>query len=269
MRVGMRRQANHQPNEGAFCSVPKASRKGECIMGFEVYAAISEVTEAIGKEGISKDRKNDQQGYKFRGIDQVFNALNPMLAKAKLCILPRMTQRWMEERPTKSGGVMFYVTVQAEFCFVSAKDGSDHVVVMYGEGMDTADKATNKAMSAAYKYCCMQTFCIPTEGVDDADATTPEPAPKQQTVAQARGPVAVKPDHTAEPDLRQTINDAAGRIQDKYQAAGVGPLFLQVLGREGYESISQIPADYKIAQRIIETLKVELAGAKKAQAENK
>lgn len=41
--------------------------------------------------------------------------------------------------------------------------------------MDTADKSTNKAMSAAYKYLCLQLFCIPTEGDNDADATTLEP----------------------------------------------------------------------------------------------
>ena len=40
--------------------------------------------------------------------------------------------------------------------------------------MDSGDKATNKAMSAAYKYAALQTFCIPTEGDNDADATTHE-----------------------------------------------------------------------------------------------
>jgi hypothetical protein len=59
-----------------------------------------------------------------------------------------------------------------EFAFVSVSDGSTHIVKTYGEAMDSADKATNKAMSAAYKYACLQTFCIPTEGDNDADATT-------------------------------------------------------------------------------------------------
>ena len=46
--------------------------------------------------------------------------------------------------------------------------------------MDSADKATNKAMSAAYKYAAIQAFCIPTEGDNDADATTHEVAPRQE-----------------------------------------------------------------------------------------
>jgi hypothetical protein len=48
---------------------------------------------------------------------------------------------------------------------------------MYGEAMDSGDKATNKAMSAAYKYACMQAFSIPTEGDNDADAHTHEVKP--------------------------------------------------------------------------------------------
>jgi hypothetical protein len=61
-----------------------------------------------------------------------------------------------------------------EFNFVSALDGSKHTVKTFGEAMDSADKATNKAMSAAYKYAAFQAFCIPTEGDTDADATTHE-----------------------------------------------------------------------------------------------
>lgn len=136
---------------------------------------------AMSKEGISKDRRNQQQGYNFRGIDEVYNALSPMLAEHKLCILPRMISRSVSERQTAKGGVLFYTTVEAEFDFVSAEDGSTHVVRTFGEAMDSGDKSTNKAMSAAYKYAAMQTFCIPTEGDNDADATTHEVAPQPQS----------------------------------------------------------------------------------------
>ena len=140
-----------------------------------VYECIVAVSGEMAEKGIAKDRKNATQGYSFRGIDDVYNALAPMLAKHKLVILPRMLDRTCVERATAKGGVLFYVTVEAEFDFVSAVDGSKHVVKTYGEAMDSADKATNKAMSAAYKYAAFQTFCIPTEGDHDADAHTPEP----------------------------------------------------------------------------------------------
>lgn len=138
----------------------------------KVYQAINAVQAALSKDGITKDRRNQQQGYNFRGIDDVYNALSPLLAKNGLCILPRCLSRSCEERQTAKGGTLFYVTVEAEFDFVSAEDGSKHTVKTFGEAMDSGDKATNKAMSAAYKYAAFQAFAIPTEGDNDADAVT-------------------------------------------------------------------------------------------------
>jgi hypothetical protein len=137
-----------------------------------VYARIAAVSAELAKEGISKSRSNAQQGYKFRGIDEVLNALAPLLSKHQLVIIPRILSRECTERQTQKGGVLFSVVVAAEFDFISAVDGSKHTARTYGEAMDSGDKATNKAMSAAYKYAAFQAFCIPTEGDNDADATT-------------------------------------------------------------------------------------------------
>lgn len=166
-----------------------------------VYRCIVQVSGEIAKEGISKTRTNQQQGYKFRGIDDVHNALAPMLAKHGLVILPRCLSRDVVERQTAKGGTLFYVTVEAEFDFVCAADGSTHTVRMYGEAMDSADKATNKAMSAAYKYAAFQTFCIPTEG-EDADAETHDivaaPAPSGPPAPGAREERETRPAATGE-----------------------------------------------------------------------
>ena len=146
----------------------------------EVYSAICAVMSDIGQTGIAKGRKNQQQGYSFRGIDDVYNELNSLLSKHSLIMVPRILTREVTERQTQKGGVLFYVTVEAEFDLISAKDGSKHTVRTLGEAMDSADKATNKAMSAAYKYAAMMVFCIPTEGDNDADSMTHEIAPKRQ-----------------------------------------------------------------------------------------
>jgi len=145
----------------------------------KVYSAIVAVQAALAKEGIAKDKTCTQGAtYKFRGIDDVYNALAPLLAENRLCILPRMLKRESVERVSKSGGAVFYTTVEGEFDFVSAEDGSKHTVgPMYGEAMDSADKGTNKAMSAAYKYACFQAFCIPTEGDNDTENQTHEVKP--------------------------------------------------------------------------------------------
>lgn len=152
-----------------------------------VYRAIAEITAALSKSGIAKNRTNTQgSGYKFRGIDDVFNALSPLLAEKQLCIVPRMTAREQVERASKQGGALYYTTVTAEFDFVSAVDGSRHTAITIGEAMDSGDKSTNKAMSAAYKYACFLVFCIPLEGMPDADEQTYETMGRDEGVSESR-----------------------------------------------------------------------------------
>lgn len=136
----------------------------------KVYQAIGAVSAALSHSGIAKGRSNQQQGYKFRGIDDVLNALSSALVEAGLVILPRCTERTVVERQTAKGGALFNVTCRVEFDLVSTEDGSKHTVCTYGEAMDSADKATNKAMSAAYKYLALLVFCIPTEATPENDA---------------------------------------------------------------------------------------------------
>ena len=180
----------------------------------KVYEAINKVQAALAKDGIGKNRKNQQQGYSFRGIDDVYNALAPMLAEHGLCILPRMLSRSVEERINKNGTALFYVTVEAEFDLVAAEDGSKHTIRTYGEAMDSGDKATNKAMSAAYKYACMQAFAIPTEGDNDADSTTHEvAAAKKKTHRPTDGALDALDDRR-----RRQIEKLAASIQAQFDA---------------------------------------------------
>lgn len=139
----------------------------------KVYQAINAVQRDLAVEGITKSRRNTQGiGYNFRGIDDVYNAVSPLLAKHGLCILPRVLSRECIERQSQKGGALFYVTIEAEFDFVSSEDGSKHTIKTFGEAMDSGDKATNKAMSAAYKYAAFQAFAIPTEGNPDSESET-------------------------------------------------------------------------------------------------
>lgn len=168
----------------------------------EVYKAIAAITANLSRVGIAKGRKTQQGGgasFAFRGIDDVLNALSPLLAEHKLCIFPRITDRATVERQTKSGGALFYTTVHAEFDFVSAVDGSKHTAATIGEAMDSGDKSTNKAMSIAYKYAVFLTFCVPIEGTPDADSEVHE-------VSGAR-PL----DESTLTDLLNNIADAASK----------------------------------------------------------
>lgn len=139
-----------------------------------IYESISAVMKDCGF--VSKNDKNPQQGYKYRGIDAVMNALNPALIKNKVFVVPEVLDQSREERQTSKGGLLIYSVVRVKYTFY-AEDGSSIYAVVIGEAMDSGDKSMNKAMSAAFKYACFQTFCIPTEEMKDSEADSPEPLP--------------------------------------------------------------------------------------------
>lgn len=184
-----------------------------------VYKAINAVQSALSKTGIAKDRTNSQgAGYKFRGIDDVYNAIAPLLAEHGLCILPRMISRTCEEKQSQAGKALFYVTVEAEFDVVCAEDGSAHTIRTFGEAMDSGDKATNKAMSAAYKYAAFQMFAIPTEGDNDADGHTHDVA--------ARMPENVLADWLLYIDESINVGDFKKRAAEAEHGAATDPVAL-------------------------------------------
>lgn len=178
-----------------------------------VYKAINAVQADLAKTGITKDRTNSQgSGYKFRGIDDVYNTIAPLLSKHGLCILPRVLSRQCDERQSKNGGALFYVTVEAEFDFVCAEDGSKHTVKTFGEAMDSGDKATNKAMSAAYKYAAFQAFSIPTEGDNDADGQTHEAMTRRaEWIASRLAAIATAPNVGA---LKKIMDEALAKVRE-------------------------------------------------------
>lgn len=128
------------------------------------------IPEAIAKIGsIGKNKRNQQQGFMFRGIDDVYNAVNPILAECKLFMTSEILDQQREERETKNGGRIVYTILTIRYT-IWAEDGSSVTTVTVGEGMDSGDKGSNKAMSIAYKYAMFQLLCIPTEDQVDPDA---------------------------------------------------------------------------------------------------
>ena len=138
----------------------------------KVYSAINAVASELARAGIPKSQTNKDDQYQYRGIDDVYNRLSPLLATHKLCILPRVLERICTDRNGSAGELLVNVSVKAAFDLVSVEDGSAHVIEAFGEALDSGDKATAKAMTAAYKYALIQTFCIPLTAPEDADAVS-------------------------------------------------------------------------------------------------
>lgn len=149
-----------------------------------IYKAMLGVMSDIG--AISKDKETDGYGgvrkYKFRGIDQVYNALQPALVKNRVFPAPCVEKEERQERTNNKGTVIFYSRLTVTYKFY-AEDGSYVEATVVGEGMDTGDKATNKAMSAAYKYACFQVFCIPTDEMIDSEKDSYEVTPSAHKVS--------------------------------------------------------------------------------------
>lgn len=141
----------------------------------QIYKAISNVMACVGAVG--KNQRNTQQGFMFRGIDAVMNAINPALIENKVFVVPEILEQTREERTTAKGALLIYSICKVKYTFF-AEDGSYITAVVIGEGMDSGDKATNKAMSIAFKYACFQVFCIPTEEMKDPDEDCPAPEPR-------------------------------------------------------------------------------------------
>jgi len=141
----------------------------------EIHTAMAAIMAEV--QGIAKNRKNKQQGYNFRGIDDIYEEFHPRLAQYGIITVPEALEMTREERPSKSGGVLIETIVKMRYHAI-AKDGSEVCGVAYGEGMDSGDKSCNKAMSGAHKYWFVQTFALPTGENVDSENENPEAGPK-------------------------------------------------------------------------------------------
>ena len=142
----------------------------------KIYGAISAIMKEVG--AISKSKKNQQQGFMYRGIDDVMNALQPALINHGVFVTPEILEQTREERTSKQGGNLIYSVCKIKYTFY-ADDGSSVSATTIGEGMDSGDKATNKAMAIALKYAFFQVFCIPTEEMKDPDSEVHEVTSKK------------------------------------------------------------------------------------------
>jgi hypothetical protein len=147
-------------------------------------------------DAIEKNKTNVQQNYKFRGIDDMYNAIHPLFKKNGVFILSEVLEEKREERQTKSGGNLIYSILRIKFSF-NAEDGSSVFSTVTGEGMDSGDKASNKAMSTALKYALMQTFLIPTKELNELNTEneTHEVAPKKTAKEEAAEKLAALPEN--------------------------------------------------------------------------
>lgn len=141
-----------------------------------IHGAICDMIREI--DPVGKDHRNAQQGFLYRSVDDVYNALHTVMAKCRVYVLTSILDEQREDRPTRNGGTSIFVRLRVRYRIVSGIDGTYVDTEVIGEASDSGDKATNKALATAFKYAFFQLLCIPTEAIDP-DATTVEIAASQ------------------------------------------------------------------------------------------
>lgn len=147
----------------------------------KIYEAICGVMEDVG--AVKKTDRNEFDKYMYRGIDAVMNALQPAMIKHHVFVTPEVVEQTREDRIGKNGSPLIYSVTKVKYTFYT-DDGSNVSALVIGEAMDRGDKSMNKAMSAAFKYACFQTFCIPTEEMIDSEKDSPEVAESPQEMGE-------------------------------------------------------------------------------------
>ena len=215
-----------------------------------IYQKIIEVMAVIN--AIGKDRRNQQQGFQFRGIDDVMNELHSSLAKCGVFVLPKVLEETRTTGKTSRGGDMFYTRLKINFGFY-AEDGSHVDAVVIGEAMDTGDKASNKALSIGLKYAMLQVFCIPTEDEKDPDAVSPQPAAGtiQQQPQQKKQPAKFDFEPKGGETTPAEKKEIGGLLASKYTNGA--PVF----SKDEAKKYSDMRKDYT-AREVIEIIKRDL-----------
>ena len=136
-----------------------------------IAQALSEIMKAVG--AIAKKDKNTSQGFNFRGIDSVVNAVSPALQKFGVVVIPSVEEyEYQTVEIGRNRTAMGHVKVKVTYTFIGANGDAIKATVV-GEAMDSGDKATAKAMSVAFRTALLQSLALPTDEVDP-DATSYE-----------------------------------------------------------------------------------------------
>lgn len=125
--------------------------------------------------GLAKRERNAQQGFTFRGVDAVMNAVGPALRDVGAVIVPKVVSVEQRVGTGKNGGPLTTTRVTVEYTW-HGPDGSTITGSAPGEAFDAGDKSTAKAMSVAYRTWLLQALCLPTDE-PDPDAHTYDAPP--------------------------------------------------------------------------------------------
>lgn len=178
-----------------------------------IAQALNEVMKAVG--GIAKKDRNQAQGFNFRGIDSVVNAVSPQLQKYGVIVVPAVEDYSYDTVEIgRNRTAMGHVKVKVRYTFVGPS-GDAIAATVVGEAMDSGDKATAKAMSVAFRTALLQALCLPTDE-PDPDATSYERSSADDVLSP--GAVLMKIAQSTNLDALASVGAYLAQSKDKYSA---------------------------------------------------
>lgn len=175
-----------------------------------IHALVATIKANVGAVG--KTNRNQDQGYDFRGVDDVVNAVAPLLNEHRVIVAPVSTVASHRDVQTSRGKPARECTVTVTYRWTGP--AGDHLdTQVAGEAMDQGDKGAAKAQSVAYRTCLIQTLNLPTHE-RDPDHDTYERALEEDPAAEVRSEIAALAQSkgydlaTVDADFSRTMNGA-------------------------------------------------------------
>lgn len=192
-----------------------------------IYKKIAAIKNEVG--AVEKKQRNQQQGFAFRGVDDIYNALHGIMATHGVFSVPSVISCERGTVATKSGGLM-QTTLSTVRYQLFAEDGSSVEGVVTGESADSGDKSAGKAMSYAHKVFLIQTFMLETHepeadhasheyAASATHAPAPQAAPRPAQRPQSAPQGAARP---AGPQGGQTVQGIADTVTIKTGTSAAG-----------------------------------------------
>jgi len=216
-----------------------------------VQEAVRRVMHDIGRIGVGKEGVNEQQRYRFRGIDQFVDSLSPILSRHGVILLPDAEPPVITEHSTSAGKAQFMCVLTVHWTIVGPR-GDILSATTIGQALDTSDKSANKAMSAAFKYLLAQVFAVPNIGWSEQDETSPEAGPQHENVddlIDRISTIAIAEGKTFEELTQKFRHDNGDRTVEELKRAPRALLTAYVSRLEQFRAQQQAQAAEAVQQR--------------------
>lgn len=205
----------------------------EQLTVIQALTAVMQDVTSVGKGGF-----NQQQQFKFRGVDAVVNAVGPALRRHGVVVMPKTITHDLVLGSTTTGKSVLQARVMVKYTFYGPAGDSVSATVP-GESMDSGDKSTAKAMSVAFRTALIQALALPTDE-PDPDSQVYELSEKQpHRMSGAPAPVPGLEEWAAAVESANGDFDALGKLMTEAREKKAHPAIQEMIKVAGNAAMAK------------------------------